>query len=564
MHKRSILIILLVMVLTHWNSLLNGFVGDDNALLIKNNFYHSLKNVTSLVGSGYMYDSSKELLANSPNLGSGSVTYRPVDNLTYFLDYWVWGLKPFGFHLTNVLIHIVNVLLVYGVLVELGVLTSLALFASIMFGIHPIQSEAVSAIGYRADLLSACFTFSAFYCWLLFVRAKQILFYAASLCAFFCAVFSKESAVVFPLFLLLFSVVRNDHRWLQQSGFWLILTFYLYVYIYIFPPEIRHFQHTLGDTFYSHALVMQKILTGYLRYIFLPWEVQSIPALYQPQIVDIVWDTIVGAGTVLAVVMLGVYLRKISSLLFLLLMWFVVFYLPVANFKTIANPVALRFLYLPSFGLIVLQAFFIDWLLRTFIPGFLHKYFKLFIVSAMIIWTFFLNAIWKDLSTVVLSWKDSVNDSWKANFIIGRYYLDAGKYAEGSRYIMQSIHQDARIYDRRVDYYMALTLLRMGQYDRAERHFFITLQYLPDYPGAYYFLGELYALKGNYPYSLEAYMRAIAYDYHDLSIYEAPFNVCVKTMDDVSARKILDIAANHVSRSELARLEAMYRSLKQQ
>ena len=82
------------------NSLGNGFVSDDEVQIVKNVMIKDLRLLPMLVTKAYF---SYAYEAN----------YRPVVTFSYFVDYWLWGLNPFGFHLTNLLLHLMTTLLVY-------------------------------------------------------------------------------------------------------------------------------------------------------------------------------------------------------------------------------------------------------------------------------------------------------------------------------------------------------------------------------------------------------------------------------------------------------------------
>jgi tetratricopeptide (TPR) repeat protein len=81
--------------------------------------------------------------------------HRPIVFLSYFLDRALWGTAPVGFHLTNLLLHVLNVLLLVAVARRSGVSVAAALAAGTLFGLHPIQTEAVVYVSGRTDLLVA-------------------------------------------------------------------------------------------------------------------------------------------------------------------------------------------------------------------------------------------------------------------------------------------------------------------------------------------------------------------------------------------------------------------------
>src|SRR6266478_6195819 len=81
--------------------LFNHFVGDDDVIIASNTFYKSWNNVPRLFEKGYITN-IREINFNSESqfdFGTGSVSYRPISNLTYFFDYYLFQAKPYGSHL---------------------------------------------------------------------------------------------------------------------------------------------------------------------------------------------------------------------------------------------------------------------------------------------------------------------------------------------------------------------------------------------------------------------------------------------------------------------------------
>jgi TolA-binding protein len=124
--------------------------------------------------------------------------YRPVVTLSYWIDRFLWGLNPAGFHLTNIAWHALNVLLAYALLRLAGAGTSLALTASTLFAVLPSHAEAVAWIQGRVDLIASAF-FLAAACVALRLQERPTLWrWIGTLLTFALALLAKEPAVVLP------------------------------------------------------------------------------------------------------------------------------------------------------------------------------------------------------------------------------------------------------------------------------------------------------------------------------------------------------------------------------
>ena len=148
--------------------------------------------------------------------------YIPLSWMTLGLDYVVWGMKPAGYHLTNVLLHAANAVLVYFVARRLlrgsmpdrseersVVLTASAGFAALLFALHPLRAESVAWITERRDLLSGLFYLAAIVAYLRYCddgavrNGRMRRWYWASLGFFVSALLSKAMAVTLPVILLI-------------------------------------------------------------------------------------------------------------------------------------------------------------------------------------------------------------------------------------------------------------------------------------------------------------------------------------------------------------------------
>ena len=143
--------------------------------------------------------------------------YQPLAWLSYGADYQLWGMDPLGFHLTNLILHTANAVLVFflgrRLLANVGGESSsgdgAAVFAALFFALHPLRVEPVAWASARRDLLAAFFGLSALLCHLRGTRpAKRwaFLLYCLSLLA-------KPSAIGLPL---IFAVVDREPRWKEK------------------------------------------------------------------------------------------------------------------------------------------------------------------------------------------------------------------------------------------------------------------------------------------------------------------------------------------------------------
>lgn len=561
MRRKTAFVIAALVFLVYSNALFNHFVGDDHLLIEKNSFYTSWSNFPRLFGEGYIFDWGRDMFAGH-DYGAGSVSYRPADNATYFMDFQVWGLRPFGYHLTNVLIHVLNVVMVYFLFESFGVLFPAAAFGALLFGLHPVQSEAVCNIGYRADVLACFFVLCAMHAWLRFTRAGGGKgFYWLSLLSYFLAVFTKESAAVFPLALLVYEQLFGVGRRIYQSGFWLVTLFYAYVYCFVFFNSALPHNHLLGDTWFAHMMLMGRIWAEYVRALLVPFSVYPVPSLYAPAAGG-AWQNImpfiVLAG-ILSVVF--IYGRRSRALLFLSA-WFFIFYIPVSNLIPLANPMAHRFLYLPSIGFlgalaIVLNGLFSSEILKKASVR-LKRILQVSVLALCAAMTVLLNASWNNDYLIASWWVKHYPRSWKAYEVLGLLHFQKQDYGPASGLLLKSLEYGGRDSDVRIDYYLGMCYLAMKQYDRAYRHLNFALTVFPDFPYACHGMGRLFNEKGDYGQALKYYLKAVDLYPGAAFYYIEPVTLYLKLGQKDKARELLDRAGQYVSKEEMQKLSSLY------
>lgn len=156
---------------------------------------------------------------------ANGVEYLPVRDLSYALDFALWGAEPWGFHLTNVLLYALNVTAVFLVArdIQLGLDTNkhehpivlAAIATALIFATHPIHSEVVSFIICRNLLLCGLFFFLSYWFWLRRLKAQGTTaagWYLLALGSFVLALFSKATAVTLPVLMILTVMLHPEAR----------------------------------------------------------------------------------------------------------------------------------------------------------------------------------------------------------------------------------------------------------------------------------------------------------------------------------------------------------------
>ena len=183
-----------ISIIVYLNCLQNSFVYDDDSTIINNYFIRHWSNLPDLFTNRYF-------------VLSAELTYRPVVTLSYFIDYAFWHLNPLGYHLTNILIHAINSVLVFIFAFQVFKNRKSAFISALFFSSYPLFSEVVNAVGFREDLLAFMFLILAFICYLKANQQRYILYYPMSLFCYLLSLFSKEMAITLPVLIILYDTV---------------------------------------------------------------------------------------------------------------------------------------------------------------------------------------------------------------------------------------------------------------------------------------------------------------------------------------------------------------------
>ena len=149
-----------------------------------------------------------------------AANYHPLTMMSLAINYAVAGDSPFGYHLVNVLLHVLNVLLVFVFCYQLTRRKIYVSFAvALFFGIHPLHVESVAWVSERKDVLYTFFYIAALITYLRYINQgnRKELIYTFVL--FLLSLFSKPAAVTLPLALLLLDYYAQK-RHLQQTAVW--------------------------------------------------------------------------------------------------------------------------------------------------------------------------------------------------------------------------------------------------------------------------------------------------------------------------------------------------------
>jgi len=155
--------------------------------------------------------SIKKVFTTNAFISEEDMLYRPLQNLSFTFDAWIAdGIKPWAFHLTNLILFLLIGISLYFFLIKFKVIPLLAFIGTLLFVVSPLNVWTVVWIPSRGDLLLTLFTLLSFICFINFMRMNRFIDLFLTFICFAFALFAKESAVMIPIFFM-FYFVCNDH-----------------------------------------------------------------------------------------------------------------------------------------------------------------------------------------------------------------------------------------------------------------------------------------------------------------------------------------------------------------
>jgi protein O-mannosyl-transferase len=353
MSKKTFLFPLLIIISTlicYANVINAPFIWDDEIMVVANPFIRNLANIPKIFTSS----------AFGHTLSAGKF-YRPFQILSFAFDYHFWGLNPMGFHITSIILHIINCLLLFYLLIKLKFSKLFSYIVTQVFAIHPIHIEAVTYISGRGDLLYLTFSLLCFICFIIGSEKKSIIQHILASLLLIIAIISKENSVSLPVIILLYVFLFQKRNSINKSQIYSLISLNLISFCYamyrVLPLSNNNTTLSLiaDSSFWERLITIPHIFITYIRLVFLPvflhMEYHFVEkSLFSPYI-------LIGIPflAIFFYLLINKTAPKKQALFFAL--WFIIGLSPVLNIAApLASTVREHWLYLPSIGLFILLA----------------------------------------------------------------------------------------------------------------------------------------------------------------------------------------------------------------
>jgi len=445
--------------------------------------------------------------------------WHPLTWISHTLDCMIYKGKAGGHHITSVLFHIANTILLFYFFKRTTSLVWPSFFIAAAFALHPLRVESVAWVAERKDVLSTFFWLLTMLAYVKYAGGGKLKWYFITLILFVLGLMSKPMLVTVPFVLLL-----CDYWPLERKLNKFLLIEKIPFFIFAFAScVITYICQQKGGAVTDIATYGLKnrvagIVIYYGQYLWKTVWPTKLAVLYPYFASDLTTAKLITSGTILAAICAVVFRfgRKHKFLTFGWL-WYLGTLVPVIGIVQIgAHTIADRYTYVPLTGIflaVVLGA-----------RQLFHRHIKILAALGVAVLI-----AWGIASAQQLKyWKDSLTlfrrtiDVTKKNYIIMTNYAaalnDAGRHEEAAKFSRKLIEMRPQTAENHNS--LGCSLLNLGRNDEAIEEFRLALHYKPAFPQAYYNMGIAVSDYNNFEKAVLFFRKAVEYkpDYIDAYI----------------------------------------------
>jgi len=320
-----------------------------------------------------------------------------------------------------------------------------------------VQTEVINTIGYRSDILMTLFSLAAILSyWRYSLEGKKGKWLLLCGGSYFLALFSKETALVLPILIFMlerFFIAAPERRNIPHIlrdkihsilTLTTITTFYIYVYFVLMPNLVYLQQAPQAYTGFAKFIVALKVFSMYFMALVVPSTVSILPPLYAPPVYPLEWWHIAMPLALIlgSIVLARQFIRRDKVVSFGIL-WFFIAYLPVSGIVPLLNPLAYRFLYLPSIGFFLVAAVGINVICQRILlskasPNMLFLL-KGALLGLCVALTLSINGFYKNDIVACREMIRRYPESSRPYWILGLEYYRLGRYSEAVEFLQKHL-----------------------------------------------------------------------------------------------------------------------------
>jgi len=450
--------------------------------------------------------------------------WHPLTWLSLMFDYQLYGLNAGGYHLTNLILHILSALLLFWLFNRMTCTIWRSAFVAAVFALHPLHVESVAWIAERKDVLSAFFWMLTLCLYVYYTEKPVIKRYLPVVFSFVLALMSKPMVVTLPVIMILLDywpLRRFESQKLEGNPtivvtrkvllkllwekipFFILSAVFSIITLYAqFNPSVKHYPLPLVPRLANAPVAFMT----YLGKTFVPNHM----AVFYPFSDQLpVWQVWGSVFLILFISVAVIMSMRRLSYLFFGWFWYAITLLPVIGIIPVGGfSMADRYTYLPLIGITVMLAWGIPSLIK---PEVMRKKIlfpaSMAALAIMAVLTWHQCGYWRDSIDLFNHTLQVTKDNYVAHNNLALALLAQGRTQEAIDHYNKAIRlrpDDINIYSNRGNAYA-----KLGQRQRAIGDYNEAISLKPDYATAYINRGNVYNELGQYQMAIEDFNNAV-------------------------------------------------------
>ncbi len=452
--------------------------------------------------------------------------WAPLTWITFLIDYELYGLDSGGYHLTNLLFHVLNSVLLFSAFYRLTGRMWAPFFLSLFFAVHPLHVESVAWISERKDMVSTFFWFLTIRAYVGYVRKPGIASYSAVFLFFLASLMSKPMGVTLPFVLLLFDywpLCRFGRgRPVQEKAFWqtcrrlLREKIPMFIVIVIIIPLTYYTQSKSGAVKsiadISVFFRIENVAVAYVSNILKTFWPVNLGMLYPYPASLPSWQPITAVTLLSAVT--GLMLKLFVRYPYLPVgwLWYLGTFVPVAGFIVIGPHVtADRYTYIPLIGLFIM----VIWGGSDLTAGIRLREKIACGIAVAAVCTFAWLAHkqvghWENGVKIYAQTLHVTKDNWPTHLNIGAAYRKINQNGAALEHYRKAVRIKPNVPELQLS--VGEVLIDMGKIAAAANHYENALEILPDSAAIHTALAVALDRSGSVERALVHFQKALAID----------------------------------------------------
>jgi protein O-mannosyl-transferase len=451
--------------------------------------------------------------------------WHPLTWMSHMLDCQLFGMKPGWHHLSNLVFHIVNTLLLFLIFNKMTGCLWQSFFIAALFSLHPLHVESVAWVAERKDVLSTFFWMLTMWSYNRYVELPSLNRYFLIIFLFTLGLMNKPMLVTLPFVLLLLDFWPLDRFMLRHSksdssshqklsALYVVFEKVVLFILVALSSAVTIYAQKLGGAVTSLNIIPLKVrifnaLLSYVTYIEKTIFPNKLAVLYPYPTTILMWKVAAAFVLIVSISYFAIKSMKQRPYFFMGWLWYLGTLIPVIGLVQVGRQsFADRYTYVPLIGLFIIIA----WGFSDFFERYRHKKIWASILTVILFFnlipmTYKQIGYWKDYLTLCEHTLEVTSDNFIMHTYIGNILYSQGREEDAINHYLQALEIQPDFIDARIN--LGNALIDLGRTEEAINHYLQVLKIKPDFAEIHINLGNALEKLDRIQEATNHYLQAI-------------------------------------------------------